>query len=269
MRPIKNILRRAFGLLGYEVVYRRAPQREDSSPQFEDGLPKYLIPEDFTVEDRELVNVVRPYTMTSPERIYALAQAVRYVVRHEIPGDIVECGVWRGGSMMVVARMLLQLGDVGRRLYLFDTFEGMTPPTEKDVLNSGRSAVDLLANEKKHVQTSLWCCSPIDDVRQNLYRTGYSPEKVHFIKGRVEDTIPGDAPQSISILRLDTDWYESTRHELIHLFPRLSPGGVLILDDYGWWKGARQATDEYLEQHNLKLLLNRIDAWGGRLAVKR
>jgi O-methyltransferase len=271
MRPVKSILRRAFGLLGYEVVRRRAPQPEDAVPQLEDGLPKYAVPEDFTIEDRELVNVVRPYTMTSPERIYALAQAVRYVVRHQIQGDIVECGVWRGGSMMVVARVLLELGAVGRHLYLFDTFEGMTPPTEKDVVHSGghsgRSAADLLAKEKKQVQTSLWCYSPIDDVRKNLYQTGYNPEKVHFIKGPIEETIPGEAPGLISLLRLDTDWYESTRHELVHLLPRLSPGGVLIIDDYGWWRGARQATDEYLEQHNLKLLLNRIDHTG-RIAVE-
>ena len=265
MAPIKSILRRVFESLGYDVIRRRAPQSDAGR---RDALPEYAVPDDFTTEDRELVNVVRPHTMTSPERICALAQAVRYVVRHDIPGDIVECGVWRGGSMMAVARVLLQLGDVGRHLYLFDTFEGMTAPTEKDVLNSGTSAADLLAKEKKEVATFRWCYSSIDEVRQNLYRTGYNSDKVHFIKGRVEDTIPGEAPRLISLLRLDTDWYESTRHELVHLFPRLSPGGVLILDDYGWWKGARQATDEYLEQHNLRLLLNRIDATGGRIAVK-
>ena len=260
MGPVKSILRRVFRSLGYEVVRRRAPQSEDA-------LPEYAVPEDFTIEDRELVNFVRPYTMTGPERIYALAQAVRYLVRHSIPGDIVECGVWRGGSMMAVARVLLQLGDAARHLYLFDTFEGMTAPTEKDELYSGTSAAELLTKEKKEVPTSLWCYSPIDEVRQNLSGTGYNSENVHFIRGRVEDTIPGHAPQLISLLRLDTDWYESTLHELVHLVPRLSPGGVLIIDDYGWWRGARQATDEYLEQHSLRLLLNRIDQTG-RIAVK-
>ena len=256
----KSILRGVFRSLGYEIVRRRAPQPED-------GLHKYAVPEDFTIEDHELVNFVRLNTMTSPERIYALAQAVRYLVRHSIPGDIVECGVWRGGSMMAVARALLQLKDAARHLYLFDTFEGMTAPTEKDVHYSGAPAAELLTKEKKDVPTSLWCYSAIDEVRQNLFRTGYNSDKVHFIKGRVEDTIPEQAPKLISLLRLDTDWYESTLHELVHLFPRLSPGGVLIIDDYGCWRGARQATNEYLEQHDLKLLLNRIDQTG-RIAVK-
>jgi O-methyltransferase len=265
MPIIKSMLRRIVNSFGYDVVRRPSPESSSNG----DGLPEYAIPADFSDRDRELFDFVRPYTMTSPERVYALAQAARYVVEHKIPGDVVECGVWRGGSMMVVERVLLQLNAV-RDLYLFDTFEGMTTPTENDaqILYGEKRAAELLAKAKKEVSTSLWCSSPIDEVRQNISRIGYDLDRVHFVKGRVEDTIPANAPHSISLLRLDTDWYESTRHELAHLFPRLSPGGVLIIDDYGWWKGARQATDEYLKQHRLKLLLNRIDSTGGRIAVK-
>jgi hypothetical protein len=100
-----------------------------------------------------------------------------------------------------------------------------------------------------------------------MYETGYDREKISFVKGKVEETIPDNAPQSISLLRLDTDWYESTRHELIHLYPRLSHGGVIIIDDYGHWLGARKAVDEYIEQNNLCLLLNRLD-YTGRIGVK-
>jgi hypothetical protein len=264
MAFIKSAVQRVLGTLGYEIVRRRPPN--DSGTDDPPVAPKPTVPEDLSSEDCELVEFVQPYTLTSPERIYALAEAVRYVVRHKIPGDIVECGVWRGGSMMAVARVLLRAG-VGRDLYLFDTFDGMTSPTENDVRYDGLEAAAILANHKKDMPTSYWCCSPIDEVRQNLSRSGYDPDKVHFIKGRVEDTIPAQAPESISILRLDTDWYESTHHELVHLFPRLAPGGVLIIDDYGWWKGARRATDEYLEKHKVKLLLNRIDLTG-RIAVK-
>jgi hypothetical protein len=94
----------------------------------------------------------------------------------------------------------------------------------------------------------------------------YPPEKVHFIKGLVENTVPDNAPERISILRLDTDWYESTRHELEHLYPRLVSGGVLIIDDYGYWRGSTQAVDEFLEATRERLLLLRAST--GRIAVK-
>src|ERR1051325_10354963 len=93
------------------------------------------------------------------------------------------------------------------------------------------------------------------------YVAGYT------LEGTVEETIPAQAPERIALLRLDTDWYESTRHELVHLYPRLVPGGVLIIDDYGHWEGARKAVDEYIAQNNLRLFLNRID-YAGRLAIK-
>ena len=97
--------------------------------------------------------------------------------------------------------------------------------------------------------------------------TNYDPKCMHFVQGKVEDTIPEQAPQSIALLRLDTDWYESTRHELEHLFPRLSPGGILIIDDYGDWQGARKATDEFVAKHAPGFFLSRIDDTG-RLAIK-
>jgi hypothetical protein len=105
-------------------------------------------------------------------------------------------------------------------------------------------------------------------VQRNLAGTGYDLASVKFIKGKVEETIPAHAPARIALLRLDTDWYESTRHELAHLFPRLVPGGVLILDDYGHWQGSRRAVDEYMAEHGIPILLNRVD-YTARIAVKR
>jgi O-methyltransferase len=90
---------------------------------------------------------------------------------------------------------------------------------------------------------------------------------VRLVKGKVEDTVPKNAPEKIALLRLDTDWYESTRRELVHLFPRLVPGGVLIIDDYGHWQGARKAVDEYIAGNQVKILLNRVD-YTGRIGVK-
>ncbi|MGH8693079.1 MAG: TylF/MycF/NovP-related O-methyltransferase [Burkholderiales bacterium] len=216
----------------------------------------------------QTIDAVRPYTMTSDQRVAALCDAVRYVVANRIAGDIVECGVWKGGSMMAVARTLLEMGDRTRDLHLFDTFEGMTEPTGEDVTLTGETAADLMAaSTDREDAESVWCRAPLDVVQQAMASVGYDGSKVHYIKGRVEDTIPAAAPERIALLRLDTDWYESTRHEMIHLFPRLCVGGVLILDDYGHWLGARRAVDEYLREHNEPLFLQKID-YTGRHAVK-
>lgn len=214
----------------------------------------------------ETIQVVRPFTQTSPERIAALCEATKYIQRAKIPGQIVECGVWRGGSMMTVARTLLAAQSTERHLYLFDTFEGMTEPTAEDVSTKGDRAEQLMAEQSPDDPESVWCVSSLDEVRQHMESTSYPTEKVHYIPGRVEDTLPGGAPEQIALLRLDTDWYESTRHEMEQLFPRLMPGGVLIIDDYGHWAGARKAVDEYLATHNIPLLLNRID-YTGRIGV--
>lgn len=216
----------------------------------------------------QTIDAVRRYTMTSDQRVAALCDAVRYVVTNRIPGDIVECGVWKGGSMMAVARTLLELGDRARELHLFDTFAGMTAPTGEDVALTGESAADLMdASTDREDAESVWCRAPLDVVQQAMASVGYDRSRIHYIEGRVEDTIPAAAPERIALLRLDTDWYESTRHEMIHLFPRLCVGGVLILDDYGHWLGARRAVDEYLREHNVPLFLQKID-YTGRYAVK-
>jgi O-methyltransferase len=169
--------------------------------------------------------------------------------------------------MMAVAETFLRSGDSSRSLYLFDTFEGMAPPTDKDVDIAGVTAERLLAQSDKMKAESVWCCASLELVQSVVNSVGYPSEKIHFVKGMVEQTIPLSAPYKIELLRLDTDWYESTKHELEYLFPRLVKGGVLIIDDYGHWEGARKAVDEYLENNNVKILLNRID-YTGRIAVK-
>ena len=227
--------------------------------------PEPEFPEDFDREAIELIRFVRPFTMTSKERVLALRQSVRYVVEHEIEGDIVECGVWKGGSMMAVAKTLLALGTT-RRLHLFDTFDGMSEPTEHDRTFRGEAARELMENAPK-TTSNIWAYGALDAVKANLAKTGYDPALISYVKGKVEDTIPEHAPEKIAILRLDTDWYESTYHELTHLYPRLSVGGVLIIDDYGHWEGARKAVDQYIQERHLKVLLNRID-YTGRSCIK-
>jgi O-methyltransferase len=246
---IKGAIHKTFRLFGLDIIRFPPPERA-------------YFP-DFRNDDSDIIREVRPWTSTSAERIYALIQAVRYVSANAIAGALVECGVWKGGSMAAIARTLLQSQDVTRDLYLFDTFEGMSEPTAKDVDYSGKHASEVL------LENSDFKCAdaPLEQVKELLFGTGYPRERIHFIRGRVEETIPASAPDSISLLRLDTDWYASTKHELVHLFPRLSQAGVIIIDDYGHWRGSRQACDEYFKENRIPILLNRID-YTGRIALK-
>ncbi len=166
---------------------------------------------------------------------------------------------------MAAALTLLECNDTDRQIYLYDTYEGMPMPTDRDHAVGGDSAAGLLAQTPRG--TGIWCEADIEDVQHNLFSTGYPRANLHFVRGKVEDTLPRVAPAQIALLRLDTDWYESTRHELAHLYPRLTPGGVLIVDDYGHWKGARQATDEFQATLPAPLFLHRID-YTGRIAIK-
>jgi len=220
------------------------------------------LPSDYDQETREIWEAVRDRTMTRHPRVQFLIQAVRYVDRYRVPGAIVECGVWRGGSMLTVAHTLLRLGVTDRDLYLFDTFTGMTAPTERDVrITQGKHADELLA--AKGPGPMAWArpgkfVATLDDVKEGFAALDYPQDRVHFVPGRVEDTVPEHAPEGIAILRLDTDWYESTKHELTHLYKRLAPGGVLIIDDYGTWHGSKEATDEFLDETGEALLLTRV-----------
>jgi hypothetical protein len=248
---VKRLVRSAVRRFGYDLV-RDPPELR-------------MVLGDLSDKEREAVAAAREYSATSPERLAAMVQSVAHVVRHRVPGDIVECGVWRGGSMMAAAIMLKALGDTSRRLFLYDTFEGMSEPTERDRNLQGISAREILATSERG--TGYWCYAGLDDVRANLRSTGYPEDKVVYVRGRVEETIPGQIPERIALLRLDTDWYESTRHELEHLYPRLSRHGIMIVDDYGHWQGARAAVDEFLASSTSPLFLHRID-YTGRLVIK-
>jgi hypothetical protein len=229
---------------------------------------------DVRAEDQEILAKVRRHTMTSNPRIITLLETVDYLVRAGIEGAFAECGVWRGGSAMAMVLKLQSMGVNDRDIYLYDTFEGMTQPSERDTSVFDRPALETW---KKYEAAAM---KPWDfyfnseifnetDVRKFLLSSGYPPGRIHLVKGKVEDTIPGQAPQQLALLRLDTDWYESTRHEMQHLYPRIAIGGALIIDDYGHWQGSRQAVDEYMSGAGVApVLLNRID-YAARLAIKR
>jgi hypothetical protein len=209
--------------------------------------------------DQQIISSALPFTMTPVERILCLIQAVDYVVDQKIPGDFVECGVWKGGSVVTAALTFIRAGDTSRKIYLYDTFEGMSPPTEDDVDTDGISAAKHLIEQPKNTDNHFWAYAPLEMVRNNVLTTGYPADRFEFVKGKVEETIPGTMPKKISLLRLDTDWYESTMHELVHLYPLLESGGVLILDDYGFWKGAKKAVDQYFSRLSNPPVLHKID----------
>ena len=214
---------------------------------------------DISAEDLTMVRSVEEFTMTSVERRFALIESIRYLHRAGVKGAFVECGVWRGGSSMLMASESQTLDEM-RDLYLYDTFEGMPPPEAVDVDFCGVSANDRLeASRSDSDRSEIWARALIDEVKTNLRTTGYPEAKLHYVVGKVEETIPGTMPESIAMLRLDTDWYSSTKHELEHLYPLLQSGGVLIIDDYGYWKGARRAVDEYFAGRKDAPLLLRVD----------
>ncbi len=189
---------------------------------------------------------IREYTMTSPECIAAMVGALQSNDANQIEGDIVECGVWKGGNII-----LARAHSPHRICWAYDTFCGMTPPTDID----GKWAKEKFAirseighMSKKSQMPGKWLAIPADDVKDNLRAFGtFDETKLRFVEGPVEETLldAGNLPEQISLLRLDTDWHSSTKMELETLYPRLSVGGTLIVDDYGHWQGSRIATDEY------------------------
>ncbi len=214
----------------------------------------------------EIYEKYKGYTMTSMERMYALYKAVEYVVRAGIPGDMVECGVWKGGSSMLMAATLLRMNDTARKIYLYDTFAGMSKPTEQDVDFLGNQAIREWRISQRSTFNK-WAYSTAAETRRNLFKTGYPREKLIFVEGKVEETIPKIVPDRIAILRLDTDWHDSTYHELQYFFPKLSLHGVIIIDDYDFFKGQRVAVDKYFKENKINTLLNIIDG-AARIGIK-
>ena len=246
---------------------KKALSGDNKSIQTNESL-NYL-ESDFTDIENLIYNEVKPFTMTSKERVVSLIRSVEYIIQNNIEGDFVECGVWKGGSSMAIIKTLQHLGEKSRNIYLYDTYEGMPEADDKvDLSYNDVLANSLLKNEEDNKDKSVvWAYSTLEEVKTNINSLGYDKNNIHFIKGKVEETLIGNKHNCISLLRLDTDWYSSTKIEMEELFPKLSTCGILIVDDYGHWKGAKKAIDEYIEKNKIKLFLSRID-YTGRLAVK-
>lgn len=225
-----------------------------------------VIPEEFN-EFLDIYLFCKDYTMTSIERMFALYKATEYIAKNNVEGDFVECGVWRGGSTMVILKTLEKFGVQNKKVWLFDTFEGMSEPTDDDKDFKSESAEKQLNKSAKTNDSIIWAYATLDDVKRNIALTNYPESNIHYVKGKVEDTLPNhNYFNAISLLRLDTDWYESTKIELECLYHLLQQKGILIIDDYGHWQGCRKAVDEFFSNKDFPLL-QRID-YTGRLMVK-
>ena len=260
---IGHFINKAFNKFGYELS--RLPV----------GDPNF--PVEASAEEKEIISLVlaigkeniedERLTMIGVDRLWAAITTDRYVVENDIEGDVVECGVWRGGCSIAMALALKQLKS-SKKVILFDTFGGMTKPKEIDKDRFGQSAIDTYFDLKRENHNE-WAYASIEDVRQNFI-THKCIENVSFVKGDVLDTLqnPINLPNSISLLRLDTDWYESTKKELDVLYPLLQSKGVLLIDDYGWWDGSKKAVDEYFSSSDLTRPLLWKNDLDGRGAIK-
>lgn len=218
--------------------------------------------EEMTHEEKQIITKCLKYSMTTKPRMWALLNSINYIFNKNIQGDFVECGVWKGGNL-ILYNILNEKRKLNRNIYGYDTFEGMPLPGENDFKYDGSSAINLFNKNIK--SKNGWCKSTIDEVEKNILKE-CPKNNINLIKGRVEDTllIEKNIPEKISILRLDTDFYESTKIELEILFPRLEKNGILIIDDYGNWKGSKKAVDDYFKtkpfliyvDHSCRLLIN-------------
>ena len=214
-------------------------------------------------KDLSIYRKVKDYTMTSDVRIKTLLDAVKHLTEKNIQGDFVECGVWKGGSIMAMIYKLLELNILDRKIWAFDTYEGMTEPGDDDIDFQNKTAKELMDQKIANIL----CISAYEETTTNILNTGYPHNMIQFVKGRVEETIPRSNVEQIALLRLDTDWYESTMAELNYFYPKLVKGGVLIIDDYGHWKGCKKAVDEYFHKINEPIHLDEID-YTGRVFYK-
>jgi O-methyltransferase len=225
-------------------------------------------PIEMSTSDQKLFRYVRDNNLStsSDERLFATIMACRYVAEREIQGDFVECGVWRGGNSIIAADVFRNLASRSG-VWLFDTFSGMTAPTDADVNIRGESADEKYAQSIRDDHNE-WCYAPLEEVQANFSKVGLLTERVKFVKGDVAKTLSAstEMPEVISVLRLDTDWYESTKAELETLYPKLTIGGVLIIDDYGHWGGSRKAVDEYFANRR-RPFLQYIDQ-SARIGIK-
>ena len=194
---------------------------------------------------------------------FSNSQIIQYIEKNNIKGCIVECGVHEGQQEVLFIEELNKINEK-RNIYMYDTFTGMVQPTNKDfTLDTTvlyHADKDQTFNYWKFNETddhNNWCYCSIENVKQNL-ENNYDNSYLHYIKGMTCDTVHNHT-EKIAVLRLDTDWYESSRYEINNLYKFVVPGGIIIIDDYYHWAGQKQAIDEFLLENNINIEMFRHD----------
>ena len=208
-------------------------------------------------------------TMCSIKRLWAAISATKYVIREKIEGDIIECGVWRGGCSIAIAKTIKRLNSQ-KKIILYDTFAGMTRPTKEDVKAKNKKQAIKKYNDLNRDGYNNWCYASLEEVKSNFKKYGVF-DIASFKKGDISILLKEkkqELPNKISLLRLDTDWYESTKDEMNILYPKISKNGILLVDDYGSWQGARKAVDEYFESVGSPIPMQWVTDYTGRGFVK-
>lgn len=193
------------------------------------------------------------------EFFLTLENILDYLFINKIDGDVVECGVFKGANCKFICNFFKENNFEYKNVYLYDTFEGMPIASNEDInINSRKNYNDYIKKiEKNSSQNNFYRYEHINNVQKNILSTNYNEEKILFIKGMVEDTIPKQMPDKISLLILDTDYYKSTIHELKYLYPLVVSGGFIIIDDYGTWAGVKKAVDEFfVDKKDLKTFID-------------
>jgi len=223
-------------------------------------------PVEFNDDEKNLFLDVskKKFSMVSKERMFATMMSCKYAVENNIPGDFVECGVWRGGNAILAAGIFKLYGS-DKKVWCYDTFGGFL---ETDRYKTGKTKTtdNTIANHNAWYNTEN-CGNSFEDVKANFKSMNLLSDNICFVKGDVEQTLKSDdVPSQVSVLRLDTDMYDSTLMELNILYPKLSVGGILMIDDYNYHNNQRKAVDEYFESKK-KPFLQYIDKCG-RIGIK-
>jgi hypothetical protein len=218
---------------------------------------------EITEKEKSIIKNAKKYSMTTEIRMWSLINSLKKIVNEKIDGDIVECGIWRGGNIILINK-ILEEQKIHKKIYCYDTFEGMDIADNVDKeLSSGQSASKIIESDDYYK-----CKSSLDDTKKIISQNVEDTKDIIFIKGKVEDTlmVKKNLPKKISICRLDTDYYSSTKIELEILYPLIEPGGILIIDDYGHWSGCKKAVDEYFKD---KYVMKHFVDYACRLIIKR
>lgn len=251
-KKISNYLNKFLNIFGLRIIYNR------------DHIFNH---NDFEIEN---IKISKMYSMTGEKRMSYLTKVINYIFQNKINGDFVECGVWQGGNLILMQR-LIDYYNESRSIYGYDTFEGMTDPNKNDIDINNQDASNLMHSERKveNADTqNIWCYSSLDTVKKNLMKYT-KKDNLKLIKGDVKISLKDtkNLPEKISLLRLDTDFYESTKIELETLFPLVVKNGVIIIDDYGHWKGQKKAVDEYMSKNKISSFLFEVD-YSCRIFIK-